>query len=135
SWQRFYKPGHRHQSIVSERNGPDLVARGPRRGRGVMMVLAWPPRMEVAIRGGPMGQVLLPRMLDRVLDRLVDVIERELMQIPVAVVVPLRSDARFAMRQVMQHVLVEAGMGGWVPLWRVARMPSMSIVLARVPMR
>ena len=50
----------------------------------------------------PLRQVLLPGMLERLLDCLMDIVERELVQI----------DLRLTTRDAVQLVLIETGMDG-----------------------
>ena len=86
-----------------------LVVR-ERRDRG--WVLAGRGDIVGVIYRGPMRQVLLPRMLQRVLDRLMDLVERELVQIPRTLVAGWAGLRCGDLRCGAQHVLVEAGAAG-----------------------
>jgi hypothetical protein len=80
----------------------------------------------IVISRRPMREVLLPGMLDR----LMEVIERRPLELACTRVVPLRVAMRFAMRRVVQHVLIEPA----VVVGLLARMPVVPLVSAEVPM-
>ena len=75
-------------------------------------MLPWRGDIVGVICRGPMRQVLLPRMLQRVLDRLMDLVERELVQIPSAIVAGWAGLRCGDLRRGVQHVLIEAIVAG-----------------------
>jgi hypothetical protein len=93
------------------------------------MMLAGPTLMMVVIHRGPMWKVLLPRMLHRVME----VIERELLEL-VRISVPVgMGPLGIAMPFVMQHVLIKAVVR--VDVRYVEMMRVVPFLVAGVPMR